>query len=113
MTPLAFLINNGSPPTERNALTGLFTPPGINKLAFLKAARDFVVFLKILLPKTIHVWNGHNDYDHAEQKELPLKVKIPLKIFWALALALALALDAITSIFPLCQSDRVGKNLFF
>ena len=34
--PLAFLMNNGFPPTARNARTGEFTPPGINCFAFSK-----------------------------------------------------------------------------
>jgi hypothetical protein len=36
-------MKTGLPPTALNALTGLFTPPGISLVAFLKSAEDFFV----------------------------------------------------------------------
>jgi hypothetical protein len=37
------LINSGEPPTALKALTGLFTPPGISRSAFLNKALDFLI----------------------------------------------------------------------
>src|SRR5512146_361600 len=38
-------MNRGCPPTDRNARTGLFTPPGISCWASAKSLADLVVFI--------------------------------------------------------------------
>src|SRR5690606_11042809 len=41
--PSPFAMNGGTPPTARNARTGLLTPPGITLRAASNAAADFCV----------------------------------------------------------------------
>ena len=43
LLPDAFAVKKGLPPTERNARTGEFTPPGIKVLAFLNKDSDVVI----------------------------------------------------------------------
>src|SRR6185437_5874887 len=42
VAPEASLINNGVPPTPRNARTGELTPPGINSRAWPKSFSDLL-----------------------------------------------------------------------
>jgi hypothetical protein len=41
--PLALAMNSGVPPTDRNALTGEFTPPGMTFFASSKSFFEFFV----------------------------------------------------------------------
>src|SRR5581483_175842 len=47
--PLPRTINGGSPPTDRNARTGEFTPPGIMLSARCCSRRDCSVFREVVL----------------------------------------------------------------
>src|ERR1043166_1548125 len=46
--PLPRAIKTGSPPTERNALTGEFTPPGMSFCALSNRALDFEWFMGVV-----------------------------------------------------------------
>jgi len=44
--PEAFPTKNGDEPTEPNARTGLFTPPGMRFFAFMKSSRERFCFIR-------------------------------------------------------------------
>ena len=45
LAPSALAVKNGLPPTERKALTGEFTPPGMHRMARAKSSEDADVMI--------------------------------------------------------------------
>src|ERR1700688_2439283 len=66
--PLPRTINGGSPPTERNARTGEFTPPGIMLSARCCRRRDCSVFCDVVdgIGSSQHGENGGQQIERGQ-----------------------------------------------